>query len=197
MANKNINLGIFNMDTDSLSRQLAEMRSQMQAVNVNVKEMRNEANKTAKELANTANKMAELSAVGEEGSDEFEKLNSELEKLAESLTDQNQLLEDSEGSLRVLNQQYKETSNILRALTDSENNHSNAKERGNQLLQKEITTIASARQSNKDILALRNQLNPAIAEEAQLIEQLNKRLDSNNEFIKENASAYEKQKIIS
>ena len=104
-------------------------------------------------------------------------------------------MEEAEGSLRVVNQQYKETSNVLRAVTDAENNYVSAKERTNQLLKDEITSIASARQSNKDILALRNQLNPAIAEEAKLIEELNNRLDQNNEFIKENASAYEKQKI--
>lgn len=195
MANQNINLGRFDFDTNALSRQLAELRSQMQAVNVNVKEMRNEANKTAKELAETANKMAELSASGEEGSEEFEKLNSELEQLSNSLTDQNQLLEEAEGNLRVVNQQYKETSNVLRAVTDAENNYVSAKERTNQLLQEEITSIASARQSNSNILAIRNQLRPAIAEEAELMEKLNERLNSNNKFIEENASAYEQRKI--
>lgn len=195
MSQQNINLGTFNFNTDALHTRLAELRSQLQAVNVNVKDMRNEANKTAKELTNTANKIAEMAANGKDSGEEFENLSQELEDLSTSLVNQNQLLEDAESQMRITNQEYREASNLVRALTNSENELIGTKEKVIQLLEKENTSIASARQSNKDILALRNQLNPAIEEELKLINQLNARLDANNEFIRENASAYEQQKI--
>src|SRR5690606_28940035 len=136
-----------------------------------------------------------MEAAGEETSEEYQELSKLAEELNESLNAQVGLLEVTESQLRITQQEYREVSNIVNALTDSQNELNSIQDRENQLLEAENTSIAAARQSNKDILALRNQLNPAIKEEADLIELLNNRLDENNEFIKNNASAYERQKI--
>ena len=62
-------------------------------------------------------------------------------------------------------------------------------------INKEIATIAQARASNTKLLEIRNQLNLKTKEGRKANEDINKQLDSNNAFIKENVSAYEKQKI--
>lgn len=136
MSQQNINLGTFNFNTDALHTRLAELRSQLQAVNVNVKDMRNEANKTAKELTNTANKIAEMAANGKDSGEEFENLSQELEDLSTSLVNQNQLLEDAESQMRITNQEYREASNLVRALTNSENELIGTKGKGYSIIRK-------------------------------------------------------------
>jgi hypothetical protein len=51
------------------------------------------------------------------------------------------------------------------------------------------------RENNKQLLALRKELNTTTAEGQAQIAEINKKLDQNNAAIKENVSAYEKQKI--
>lgn len=62
-------------------------------------------------------------------------------------------------------------------------------------LNKEITSIQGARDSNKELLAIRNNLNLNSKEGKKAQEDINVQLDKNNAFIKENVSQYEKQKI--
>jgi len=193
--NRNINLGTFNFKTDDLDSKLVELRRQMTILKNDISTMRKEAANSEKEFTKISAALLAMEAAGEETSEEYQELSKLAEELNESLNAQVGLLEVTESQLRITQQEYREVSNIVNALTDSQNELNSIQDRANQLLEAENTSIAAARQSNKDILALRNQLNPAIKEEADLIELLNNRLDENNEFIKNNASAYERQKI--
>lgn len=195
MANRNINLGTFDFKTDNLDKNLVELRRQMTFLKNEISSMRKEASDSEKEFTKISAALMAMEEAGEEASEEYQELSDMAEKLNASLNAQVGLLETAESQLKITQQEYKETSNIINALSDSQNELNTAQDRANQLLEAENTSIAAARQSNKDILALRNQLNPAIEEEADLIQQLNQRLDENNEFIKENVSAYEQQKI--
>lgn len=60
---------------------------------------------------------------------------------------------------------------------------------------KEITNINEARAQISALTKLRNQLNPAIEEEAKLIGELNDQIDANTSYVKENTSAMERQKM--
>jgi hypothetical protein len=62
-------------------------------------------------------------------------------------------------------------------------------------LDKEINSISAARQSNSELLKIRNELNLSKESEARLAAEINAKLDANNKFIKENVSGYEQQKI--
>lgn len=62
-------------------------------------------------------------------------------------------------------------------------------------LDKEINSISAARQSNSELLKIRNELNLSKESEAKLAAEINAKLDANNKFIKENVSGYEQQKI--
>lgn len=59
----------------------------------------------------------------------------------------------------------------------------------------EINSIDQARENNKQLLTLRNQLNLSTEEGVQKLNEINAKLNENNEFIKANVSAYEQQKI--
>lgn len=60
---------------------------------------------------------------------------------------------------------------------------------------KEVTNINEARAQISALTKLRNQLNPEIAEEAKLLKELNDEIDANTTYVKENASAMERQKM--
>src|SRR5690606_17321218 len=94
-----------------------------------------------------------------------------------------------------LNKEYREASSLINSLTDAEGNRVTSVEAINVALNKEIKSIADARASNKELLALRNQLDIADENNADSLAELNAALDKNNDFIKENVSAYEQQKI--
>ena len=65
----------------------------------------------------------------------------------------------------------------------------------NEVLKQEVTTIEEARQQNKLLNKLRNQTNATTEEGQKQLKLLNDQLDKNNDFIKENADGYLKQKI--
>lgn len=62
-------------------------------------------------------------------------------------------------------------------------------------INKEIKSLDQAKANNKELVQLRNQLNQNTVEGAQALQEINQKLDQNNEFIKENASQLEQQKI--
>lgn len=62
-------------------------------------------------------------------------------------------------------------------------------------LDKEINSIASARSNNSELLKVRNELNLKNTDQLLLAIEINKKMDENNKFIKENVSGYEQQKI--
>ena len=62
-------------------------------------------------------------------------------------------------------------------------------------LKVEVKTINQARESNKKLLAVRNNLNLKSKEGVAAQKRINAQLDKNNAFIKKNVSGYEKQKI--
>lgn len=190
-----INLATFNWNTDKLYDSLIDLKNQMTILKNEQGVLAKGAKELAKEFSATTASMAKLASEGGEATEEYKELESQQKKLYDAMSVQNTLLETTSSNLKMVTNEYKTTSNVLNSITNDENEFSNAVARTNEMLERQNTSIASARASNKEILALRNQLNPALAEEASLIQQLNARLDDNNAFIKENASAYEQQKI--
>ena len=92
----------------------------------------------------------------------------------------------------------KEYRNILKALEDTGDgldDFNKMQAKANDLIEKQTVSIVGARESNKDLLKIRNELNLKTERGKTLQEEINKKIDENNAFIKENASALEKQKI--
>lgn len=101
----------------------------------------------------------------------------------------------NEARIKSLNNETGSLKKALAALDNSTGGFLSVQEKLNSSLDKEINSIQGARDSNKELLAIRNKLNLNTAEGIKASEQINVKLDQNNKFIKENVSAYEKQKI--
>ena len=60
---------------------------------------------------------------------------------------------------------------------------------------KEVQSVNEARKNNAELLSVRNQLNAATEEGAAAIAEINTKIDENTEFIRQNVSASEQQKM--
>lgn len=101
----------------------------------------------------------------------------------------------NEVALKKLTTSYREQTKVLSSLTNENDEFIKTEQGINNAVNKNITTISQARKSNKELLALRNELNLSTVEGQKQLTRINAKLDSNNKFIKENVSGYEKQKI--
>lgn len=102
---------------------------------------------------------------------------------------------DLQRQQAVVNKEYNTTAGLQQQLIDSDNKRITSTQSLNNALNAQIKTIADARKNNSDLLKIRNQLDLSTAEGVQQLQRINQQLDKNNQFIKENVSAYEQQKI--
>lgn len=123
----------------------------------------------------------------------------ELKKSQKELTDSgdtsSKAFVENASNLKILNSEYTAGIKALSENTKATSDQANRTELLALALGKEVTSIAEARESNKVLNKLRNDANATTAEGQAEILKLNKALDSNNNFIKENADQYLKQKI--
>ncbi len=91
--------------------------------------------------------------------------------------------------------EYGKNQQVLTAMSNVSGQYLSIQQKINLATEKEITSIASARANNTELLKVRNELNLKTVEGAKAAAAINQKLDENNNFIKENSSQYEKQKI--
>lgn len=84
---------------------------------------------------------------------------------------------------------------VLTSLTDAQGKQVDTTSKMNDELGREVKSISDARNSNKELTAIRNKLNLTTKEGRDALVAVNTKLDENNKFIKDNADAYTKQKI--
>src|SRR5690606_29462539 len=101
----------------------------------------------------------------------------------------------NEASLKALNTEYRKHIGIIQQNIEATAQAANREDLLNAALSREVTTIEEAREQNKLLSELRNQANATTTEGQEEISKLNKALDANNDFIKDNVDALSKQKI--
>lgn len=101
----------------------------------------------------------------------------------------------NEVEIKKLNKTYNEQKKVIGTVVDAEKEQQTATEKTTKLLNTQESSINGLRQSNKDLLAVRNQVDGSTKKGQEQITKINAKLDENNEKIKENVSGYEQQKI--
>ena len=138
--------------------------------------------------------------------DELVKRASETKKAIDALRQSNRDLAKAEGDnsaaiatneaeLRNLTAQYRRQSTAVSSMIGQNSELLNSQQAITIALDKEINSVNDARASNAELLKLRNELNLSTEEGQRTLLLLNGALNKNNEFIKQNASELEKQKI--
>jgi hypothetical protein len=123
---------------------------------------------------------------------ELRQANSNLKENMGDLTDateeQAQAYAANDAQLKKLNAEYNRNKTFLSEATNGVNGLSDAMDRENK-------TIDDARKNNSELIKLRSKVNATTKEGQAAIVEINKKIDQNNSFIKENVSQLEKQKI--
>ena len=122
-------------------------------------------------------------------------LKKEIKSLKDSEEDNTEELVKLEASLKNVNNEYRVNSKLVQNLEEETGQFVSVEMALNRAVNEQVNSINSARKSNKELLAIRNELNLNTKEGIDAAEQINQKIDDNNAFIKENVSAYEQQKI--
>jgi hypothetical protein len=195
MAEQVINLATFEFDTDRLQANLSALQSDFFKLKKEGEFYRAELKLVQKATEDLVKEQIKLVQSGKEKSKEYEENKKTIEQLnaaEEQLFKNQQNIISNQSRVK---QELNATNKELKAYMTTQGEQTTLIEASAKALQTQVTNINQARASNTELLRVRNQLNPAIATEAKLIADLNARLDSNNKFIKTNASEYEKTKI--
>lgn len=190
-----INIATFNLDTQLLQKNLNELqntyfdlRKEQKAYSDQSKEVTKEMNSLAKEnklLANSASDQSVKIAENDKKMQDLVKTQKELFKSEQNLGTQM-------GNVK---KEINQTTTQLRAYQDAEGKTASLIDLGNAALGRSIKNKNEARAANIALNNVANQLNPNIKEEADLLDKLNKKMDENTKFIKENSSETAKQKM--
>jgi uncharacterized membrane protein len=126
---------------------------------------------------------------------ELDKLRDKRKELRKQDGDNSKELAKLDAGIKSLSSEYRKNQKALSSLYEGNERFLSTQDRLNLTLEKEVTSINSARDANKDLLAIRNELNLATEEGRKNRDIINKQIDKNNAFIKENVSELEQQKI--
>lgn len=118
----------------------------------------------------------------------IEALSNSQKRLKESGDTTSDTFIKQEAKLKTLKTEYTAQVKVLQAVTSGNKNLTSE-------LEKEIKTVDQAKANNKQLVAIRNQVNTTTKEGKAQITAINKKMDDNNKTIKNNVSGLEKQKI--
>lgn len=191
----NINLATFKLDTALLEKSLDTLQTTMFNLRKEQEGYNNLTRESQKAINAIIKDQLRLAAAGEESSQAYQDNAKALEELNEVQKQNYKNSQNVATNMSRVRQEVTATNTQLKAYMNSEAQQQSLMDSGNKALATQVTNINQARASNTELLRVRNQLNPTIAQEAKLITELNNKMNENNKFIKENASEYEQQKI--
>ncbi len=150
------------------------MADKAKILDIDISSIISKSSELKSELDSLKKKQAELKKEGDTSSSAYVKLEASIKKLSSEY-----------------NNNQKQLSNLAKVGGD----FLTVNEKINVSLAKEINTQKEAEANVKELILLRKELNLNDKEQLKIAEQLNKKIDENNDFIKENSSQLEKQKI--
>lgn len=195
MAGEVINLAAFQLDTSRLSDSLNSAQERYLALRKEQEETAKKSKDVKKELdALTKSQNALTNSAG----DNSEAIEENEKKIRDLIKAEKELAKETLNRSSQLTQVRREISQVttqLNAYRNAEGEIVTLTELANEALEAEIRNKNDAVASNQRLSRIVNQLNPAIQEEADLIVTLNRQMDANNDFIRENSNQLQQQKI--
>ena len=126
---------------------------------------------------------------------QIDQLKANQRELAKSGGSASKAFVQNSADLKVLSQAYGANVKTMAESTKATADNIARQELLTTVLVEEVSSIKEARNQNKLLNKLRNETNVSTKQGQQELKSLNDALDSNNDFIKENADSYLKQKI--
>lgn len=194
MAEK-INLGAYELDTSRLEKSLSTLQDRYFELKKEQEAYSNQT-KDAKRQIDLLTKAQELlSKAAGDNTEAMEANQKELNSLTKSERELFKAQQNVSTQMSVVKKEINQTNTQLKAYQGTEAKTTSLIELGNSALTRQINNKNDARAANIALNNVANQLNPNIKEEGDLLVKLNKRMDENTKFIKENSSETAKQKM--
>jgi hypothetical protein len=121
------------------------------------------------------------------------KAREEIDKLKKAGEGNSEAAIKQEASLKKLNAEYSNNQKVLSALVTTNGKAIPIQEKVNLLLDEETTSRIKAKQSITEMNKLKDELNVNVKEEALLLDQLNKKINENTEFLRKTGSEEDKR----
>lgn len=126
---------------------------------------------------------------------EIERLKAAQKALTKEGDSSSQQFVEQAAQLSNLQRSYNQQKNVVGQLTTANKGSETAIKALTDALGKENVSVAEAAENNRKLTILRNQLNLATNEGKEALTLINKKLNENTEFIRENVSAQEQQRM--
>jgi len=183
-----INLATFNLDTQKIQSSLDALQDRYFELRKEQKAYVDQSKEVSKQISVLEKSQKALTEAAGDNSEAVAKNDAELNALLKTQKD----LYKSEQNLGIqmssVRKEITLTTTQVKAYQDAEGKTRSLIDQGTAALEREIKTKNDARAANAALNAVSNQLNPNIAEEAELLKKVNAQIDSNTKFIKANAS---------
>lgn len=121
------------------------------------------------------------------------KAREEIDKLKKAGEGNSEAAIKQEASLKKLNAEYSNNQKVLSALVTTNGAAIPVQEKVNLLLDEETTSRFKAKQSITEMNKLKDELNVNVKDEALLLDQLNKKINENTEFLRKTGSEEDKR----
>lgn len=195
MADEIINIATFEFDVNKLEANVDSLQSKLFALRKEQQNYVTQSKEVQKATDALVKEQLRLVAAQQEGSVEFEENKKLLEDLAKSEEQLFKNQQNTSTSIARVRSELNQTNNQLKSYMTSTAEYTSLIEAGNRALQLEVKNKNDAKAANIELNRISNQLNPNIAEEAELLKQVNTQIDKNTDFIKANSSESAKQKL--
>jgi len=188
-----INLATFSLDTQKLQSNLDELQNTYFDLAKAQKDYANQSKETAKQIDALAKSQKALDSASGDNTEAMKANEKEMQSLVAT---QKELYKSEQNlgiQMSTVKKEINQTTNQIKAYQDAEGKTISLIDLGNQALTRQIKNKNDARAANIELNKVANQLNPSIAQEAELLKQLNSQVDKNTAFIKSNSSESGKQ----
>jgi len=193
MAEK-IKIAELNFDTDKLDAALLETRKDIDSLTEGIRVQRKTIKDSNKAINEFTQANLKLANSGKKNSKQYKDNQAEIKKLKSAIDNETKALIKNETSQKNLKNEQKEINNVITIANAKRGQSVDYINKAKNALAQEVTTIKQARDQNKRLNTIRNNVNTKTKEGQIAIENLNKRLDKNNKFIDKNADKLTKQK---
>ena len=182
---ENIDIGTLNFDSSKVTQNLLKTRQEIDRLKSGLSDMRKEMKDNEKQTKELEKAQEDLAAQGKASTKEYADNKKRLDDLTKAQKENTQSVIQSESQIRNLSKEQRELNKIIDIQTQSQKDNTVTMEAANQALQLNWENQAEAAEANRAMYAIKKQLNPAIAEEAALMEELAKRINESDEYQKQ------------
>lgn len=190
-----INIATFDFDMDLVNKSLTEYQTRLFELQKQQKRYADQNKALETQIKSLAKTKQELVSAGDMESKQYQEVESKLKSLdaqQKQVFINQRNLQTETGKVR---QEYNSLVKVQQTLMDSNGKLRSSTDAYEQALKREVKTKADAKKSNSELIKLADQLDLSVEGNVEVLNQLNKKIDENTDFLKANSSQMQQQQM--